>query len=92
MDNSRSTTQKSSAFEIIASEGEKIESRICSGCGINKPLDEFSKEKLGVAGRKAKCKECVNSSYKPGVTKITSTMIQQALEAAAYRILKERLK
>jgi len=32
--------------------------KICTVCGIEKPLEEFNKQKLGKYGRRAYCREC----------------------------------
>lgn len=34
------------------------ESKRCSVCGVEKPLEAFSRQKLGKHGRRANCKEC----------------------------------
>lgn len=37
---------------------EEVKSRICTKCGKEKPLEEFSRNKNGKYGRRAFCKEC----------------------------------
>lgn len=37
---------------------EEVRSRICTKCGKEKPLEEFSRNKNGKYGRRAFCKEC----------------------------------
>ena len=37
---------------------EEVKSRICTKCGEEKPLEEFSRNKQGKYGRRAFCKEC----------------------------------
>ena len=37
---------------------EEVKNRICTKCGKEKPLEEFSKNKQGKYGRRAFCKEC----------------------------------
>ena len=37
---------------------EEVKSRICTKCGKEKPLEEFSRNKQGKYGRRAFCKEC----------------------------------
>ena len=39
-------------------------SKICSKCGISKPLDEFYNQKDGKCGKRADCKECFSKSKK----------------------------
>ena len=43
--------------------------KTCKKCGIEKPLDEFHKKKLGKNGRMAQCRQCYNmkrrASYTP---------------------------
>ena len=34
-------------------------SKVCAGCNVDKPLEEFHKRKAGKCGRSAQCKECV---------------------------------
>ena len=36
----------------------EVKSRICTKCGEEKPLEEFSRNKQGKYGRRAFCKEC----------------------------------
>lgn len=38
-----------------------VVSKICSKCGVDKPLDDFNKQKLGKHGRRASCRECQNA-------------------------------
>ena len=78
----------------------------CKVCGDTKPLKEFALEAKGVQGRKAVCKICNStrtiqrpakrgeipmSTIRNAVSKVTNDRIQQALEAAAYRIIKESM-
>lgn len=35
-----------------------MDTKTCTKCGNNKPLDAFSKQKLGKMGRRASCLEC----------------------------------
>ena len=37
---------------------EKVEGKVCSRCGMWKPLEEYNKQKLGKYGRRADCKKC----------------------------------
>ena len=80
-----------SSFELIASSDDDFGSgwKVCKTCGDEKPLVEFRVEKKGVQGRKAVCKACTPSSA-PRV-KVGNDRIQRALEAAAYRIIKESM-
>jgi len=95
MDGTRSTTEKGSAFEIIASADDDFGAgyKICKGCGENKPLEEFRVEAKGVQGRKAVCKNCNNTPTikSPKKGSVRNDMIKAALEAAAYRIIKESM-
>jgi DNA-directed RNA polymerase subunit RPC12/RpoP len=36
----------------------------CTKCGLEKPLSEFCKQKLGKDGLKSSCKKCGSESYK----------------------------
>jgi len=38
-------------------------SRICTKCGVEKPLDEFHKRKIGKFGRESRCKVCKAEHY-----------------------------
>ena len=96
MDGLRSTKEKRSSFEIIASSDDDFGAgyKNCTKCSILKPLDEFWVEPKGVMGRKSWCKACsgtrtIKSPPKRGT--ISNDRIQQALEAAAYRIIKESM-
>ncbi len=46
-----------------------MESRICLGCKIDKPLTEFSRHSVGKYGRKPRCKVCVTNSYRNKIYK-----------------------
>jgi hypothetical protein len=34
--------------------------KVCVGCGVEKPLEEFSLQKLGKLGRRSRCKDCIS--------------------------------
>ncbi len=91
MDNSRSSEDKGSAFQIIASEPVDEATKVCNNCEKKKSLDDFHVAFDGASGRRAECKACRNirSRVKKPVT--SNDMIKEALENAAYRLLKERL-
>lgn len=40
-----------------------VESKICTGCGLTKSLDQFNKNIRGKLGRQPKCKRCEKQSY-----------------------------
>ena len=78
----------------------------CKVCGDTKPLKEFRVEAKGVGGRKAICRDCSSErtikrpakrgeiplkTIRNAVSKVTNDRIQKALEAAAYRIIKESM-
>ena len=78
----------------------------CNTCGVLQPYDNFWVEAKGVGGRKSTCKACSSTrtikrpakrgeiplkTIKKAVSKVTNDRIQQALEAAAYRIIKESM-
>ena len=82
------------AFSIIASEDDfACGYKDCKVCGDTKPLKEFALEAKGVQGRKAVCKICnsTRTIKSPKKGTISNDRIQQALEAAAYRIIKESM-
>lgn len=90
MDGTRSTTEKGSSFELIASTDDFGSGyKECKLCGEEKPLGEFRVEKKGVQGRKAVCKSCMPPSSPRA--KVHKDMIEKAFEAAAYRIIKESM-
>ena len=108
MDSLRSTKEKGSSFELIASYDDEFGAgyKTCKTCGYGKPLDEFFVEAKGVGGRKAICRACSSErtikrpakrgeiplkTIRNAVSKVTNDRIQQALEAAAYRIIKESM-
>ena len=102
MDSLRETKTDGSGFQLIATRDEFNDMdddfgagyKNCTKCSILKPLDEFWVEPKGVMGRKSWCKACsgtrtIKSPPKKGT--ISNDRIQQALEAAAYRIIKESM-
>ena len=95
MDSLRSTKEKGSSFQLIASSDDDFGAgyKDCKVCGDTKPLKEFRAEAKGVGGRKAICKDCSSERTKkpPKKGKISNDRIQKALEAAAYRIIKESM-
>jgi hypothetical protein len=80
------------AFQIIATD-DGVETKVCNKCFVPKPLDFFRREKRGVLGRRAMCKECEKPVVAAHNRKArgTTDMIKEALENAAYRLLKERV-
>ena len=66
--------------------------KYCNHCTEPKPLTEFSIDPCGVYGRSGWCKDCTTPTEDVlGPKKISNDRIQQALEAAAYRIIKESM-
>ena len=105
MENSHGAKKNGGSFEIIAStEPELMDDdfgvgyKDCKVCGDTKPLVEFRVDAKGVGGRKAKCKSCSPTTNTPRTVKdahrrgaIRNEMIRLAMEAAAYRIIKESM-
>ena len=98
MEDTSRTKTNGSSFELVASmePGQMDDDfgagwKICKICGDEQPLDNFGVEAKGVMGRKAICKGCVKQSPRRVGAKIkaSSDRIDRALEAAAYRYLKE---
>ena len=94
MDSLRSTKEKGSSFELIASSDDEFACgyKECNTCGVLQPYDNFRVEAKGVGGRKAICRACssertITAKSKKG----NNDRIQKALEAAAYRIIKESM-
>ena len=96
MESNRTSQEKGTDFQLVASSDDDFGAgyKMCKGCLEVKPLDEFWVESKGVMGKKSWCKACsstrtIKSPPKKG--KISNDRIQQALEAAAYRIIKESM-
>jgi len=96
MESNRTSPEKGTGIQLIASSDDDFGAgyKTCTKCFIQKPLDEFWVEPKGVMGRKSWCKACsgtrtIKSPPKRGT--ISNDRIQQALEAAAYRIIKESM-
>lgn len=52
-------TPKEISFDFIVPDGFKLEEeKICSRCGIPKPLDAFSKNVSKPDGHQTECREC----------------------------------
>ena len=95
MESDRTSKEKGTGIQLIASYDDDdfgAGYKTCKTCGYGKPLDEFRVEAKGVGGRKAICKACSSErtiTAKP--KKGNNDRIQKALEAAAYRIIKEAM-
>ena len=96
MESDRTSQEKGTDFQLVASSDDEFACgyKDCKVCGDTKPLKEFWVEANGVGGRKSTCKACsgtrtIKSPPKKG--KISNDRIQKALEAAAYRIIKESM-
>ena len=78
--------------------------KACKQCGMIQPHSAYRVEAKGIGGRKAICRACYSErtiqrpakrgeiplkTIRKAVSKVTNDRIQQALEAAAYRIIKE---
>jgi hypothetical protein len=48
---------------------EEVEAKICTGCGEEKPLDQFFRHSTGRLGRQAKCKVCSYAGHRAYVAK-----------------------
>ena len=86
-----------SSFELIASSDDDFGMgfgagyKACKQCGNIQPYSAFRKEKKGVGGRKAICRACSSEPSSVPRVKVGNDRIQRALEAAAYRIIKESM-
>ena len=95
MESNGTSKEKGTGIQLIASYDDDdfgAGYKTCKTCGYGKPLDEFRVEAKGVGGRKAICKACssertITARSKKG----NNDRIQKALEAAAYRIIKESM-
>lgn len=45
-------------YQEIKERDPKVKTKVCSKCGMEKPLTEFGRDKKGKQGRRADCKEC----------------------------------
>ena len=95
MESDRTSQEKGTDFQLVASSDDDLGAgwKICSNCNTDQPLDNFWVEAKGRSGRKAVCKNCVNKTPKRinAKLKLSSDRIDRALEAAAYRIIKESM-
>lgn len=95
MESNRTSKEKGSSFQLIASSDDDFGAgyKDCKVCGDTKPLKQFRAEAKGVGGRKAICKACSSERTikPPKKGKISNDRIQKALEAAAYRIIRESM-
>ena len=96
MESNGTPKEKGSSFELIASSDDEFACgyKECNTCGVLQPYYNFRVEARDVGGRKAICRACssertIKSPPKKG--KISNDRIQKALEAAAYRIIKESM-
>ena len=94
MDSVRETKTDGAGFQLIASSDDDFGAgyKPCKQCGMIQPLDAYRVEAKGVGGRKAICRACLSertTKSPPKKGTISNDRIQQALEAAAYRYLKE---
>lgn len=48
----------------VSKGGMMEETKVCSKCGVEKPLVEFGKRKTSKDGRRGECKECNNAYHK----------------------------
>lgn len=66
---------------------EEVKSRICTKCGKEKPLEEFSRNKNGKYGRRAFCKECERRiQNSPEKLARRNELRRQRRENAEYRL------
>ena len=98
MESDRTTQEKGTDFQLVASSELTFDDfgagwKICNNCNTDQPLDNFGVEAKGRSGRKAVCKNCVNKTLKRinAKLKLSSDRIDRALEAAAYRIIRESM-
>ena len=87
MDNSHGTKDNGNSFQLIASSDDDFGAgyQVCTECLDEKALTEFHKGKVVCK----KCRSIKKDFVRP--KKVRNDMIQQALEAAAYRIIKESM-
>ena len=94
MESNRTSQEKGTGIQLIASSDDDFGAgyKMCKACLGVKPLDEFRVEAKGVGGRKAICKACSSERTIAAKSKKgNNDRIQKALEAAAYRIIKESM-
>ena len=85
------------AFQIIASDDDfgAGPTKVCNTCGEDKLLVEYHQDMHSPDGHKKMCKSCKSKYDKarqsPKPPGVSNDMIKNALEAAAYRIIKESM-
>jgi ribosomal protein L32 len=62
-----------------------METRTCSRCGADKPLEEFYLQEAGRGGRMSQCRTC-NNSRRP----TASRLVRNRARSRAYAVLAER--
>ena len=94
MESNRTSQEERAGFQLIASSDDDFGAghKACKICGMIQPYDSYRAEPKGVGGRKAICKACSGErSIKSPPKRVRNDRIQKALEAAAYRIIKESM-
>src|SRR5918912_4609285 len=61
------------------------ESRVCTKCGLDKPLSEFSKAPRGKYGRKSSCKSCDAARYAANPTSSRALPREERIRRLAKR-------
>lgn len=73
-----------SRFELVMGSNDTPElTKTCTKCGEEKTAGEFGKDSTKPDGLRSWCKKCRSMRNK-------DSLIKEALENAAYRLLKER--
>ena len=87
MESNRTSPEKGTGIQLIASSDDDFGAgyQVCTECLDEKALTEFHKGKVVCK----KCRSIKKDFVRP--KKVRNDMIQQALEAAAYRIIKESM-
>ena len=87
MESNRTSPEKGTGIQLIASSDDDFGAgyQVCTECLDEKALTEFHKGKVVCK----KCRRIKKDFVRP--KKVRNDMIQQALEAAAYRIIKESM-
>jgi hypothetical protein len=91
MESDREASHDGASIELLDScEIEMETHKKCSKCGEILPVENFHKDSNSPDGIRTVCKNCRSQGRVE--TRNTEGIIREAFEAAAYRILKERLR
>lgn len=68
-----------------------MDTKICTKCGIEKPLRDFCNSKITKDGKQGNCKEC-SLKYRRAYSRYCTELRQRAEMLMAFRTLKRDIK